>query len=160
MTDKKFYDTREFRKLKREWDAKAAASGFYDIEGGVQGHLLKGPTSTVSLKSLANKQKQEHGLKGDRVSREFDDVADSENADLAFSTGSKARYYHHAALLAVQAFREGVLDDHLCFAWQLHALGEGERVIADLIERPRSQIRKYIAQLRTNIKIRIDNEHR
>jgi hypothetical protein len=160
MTDKKFHERRDFRKLQKEWYAKAADDGFYDIEGGVEGHLLKGPTSTVSLRSLANKRGADHGLKSDRAPREFDEVADSTNEDLLFNTGAKARYYHQAALITAQAFREGSIEDVVCYAWQMHSEGDGERVIADTLELPRSLIRKYIAQLRTNIHIRIDNEHR
>lgn len=159
MTDGKYYEGRAFRKLQKEWYAKAAES-FYDIEGGVEGHLLKGPTSTVTLRSLANKADAYHGLKGDRAPREFDEVADSENDDLQFNTGAKARYFHYAALLAAQAFREGVLSEAECYTWQLHAEGMGERVIAELTELPRSQIRKHLAYLKFNIQIRIDNEHR
>ena len=158
--DKKFYESREFRKLNKEWGAKLADSGFYDIEGGVDGHLLKGPASTVSLRSLANKSTSAQGLKADRAPREFDDVADTENADIQFNTGAKARYYHQAALIAAQAFREGTLPDAVCYIWQLHALGEGERSIALDLDIPRSQIRKHIAHLRANIDVRIDNEHR
>jgi hypothetical protein len=160
MTDKKYYEGRDFRKLQKEWYKKAESTGFYDIEGGVEGHLLKGKSSTVSLKSLANKAGVDHGLKGDKAPREFDDVADGENADLQFNTGAKARYYHHAALLTCQAFREGELPDAVCYAWQLHAEGWGERPIASELELPRSLIRKHIAQLRHNIHLRIDNEHR
>lgn len=158
--DKKYYEGRAFRKLQREWYDKLGTQGFYDIEGGVEGHLLKGKSSTVSLKSLANKRGVDHGLKGDKAPREFDDVADGENADIQFSTGSKARYYHHGSLIACQAFREGMLPDEVCYAWQLHAEGWGERPIAEALDLPRSLIRKHIAQLRFNIHLRIDNEHR
>jgi len=160
VTEKRFFEGRDFRKLQEEWYGKAADSGFEDIEGGVDGHLLRGPTSTVSLRSLANKASVDHGLKGDRAPREFDEVAGSDNADLQFNTGAKARYYHHAALLAAQAFREGALPDVVCYAWQLHSQGESERDIAEDLEVPRSQIRKYLAHLRANIHLRIDNEHR
>jgi hypothetical protein len=152
MTDN---SSRAFRKLQKEWYAKLEADGFYDIEGGVDGHLLKGPTSTISLKSFANKQAIEQGLKNDRAPREFDDVADMLNAELMFATGGKARYYHHAALLACQAISEGVIPDEVCFTWQLHALGEGERAIASLLEVSRAQIRKHIAYLKFNIKHRL-----
>lgn len=157
MSSKKYHQTADFRKLQKEWYAKAEESGFYDIEGGVDGHLLKGPTSTISLRSLANKREAERGLKGDRAPREFDDVADSLNDDLQFATGGKARYYHHAALLATQAFSEGVIPDEVCYAWQMHAQGDGERTIAELLEIPRSQVRKHIAYLRHNIFLRLDN---
>jgi hypothetical protein len=160
VSEKKYHESREFRKLQKEWYGKAAESGYYDIEGGVDGHLLKGPTSTVSLRSLANKRGADHGLKGDRAPREFDEVADACNDDIAFNTGAKARYYHHAALIAAQAFREGSLPDVVCYAWQMHAVGDGERLISADLEIPRSQVRKYLAQLRTNIHLRIDNEHR
>jgi biotin operon repressor len=147
--------TREFRKLQAEWYQKLKDDGFYDIEGGVDGHLLKGPTSTISLRSFANKTAIEQGLKNDRAPREFDDVADALNDELMFATGGKARYYHHASLLACQAISEGLIPDEVCYAWQLHSLGEGERVIADLLEVSRAQIRKHIAYLRHNIHLRL-----
>jgi hypothetical protein len=155
--DKKFYQGKAFRKLQEEWYIKADESGFYDIEGGVDGHLLKGPTSTISLRSLANKRVIEGGLKGDRAPREFDDVADRANVDLAFATGAKARYFHHAGQLAVQAVAEGLIPDEVCWTWQMHAAGDGERTISDLLEIPRSKVRKHIAYLRHNIFLRLDN---
>lgn len=158
--DSKYYEGRKFRKLQKEWYAKAAGTGFYDIEGGVEGHLLKGKSGSVSLRSLANKSQADHGLKGDKAPREFADVADSTNADLLFQGGSKARYYHYAQLISAQAFREGLLPDTVCYVWQMHAEGIGERTIATDLELPRSRIRKDLAQLRKNIKLRIDNEHR
>lgn len=157
MTNK-FTSSRAFRKLQREWYAKLEADGFYDIEGGVEGHLLKGPTSTISLLSFANKRSIEQGLKRDNAHRTFDSVADSLNEELQFATGGKARYYHHATLLACQAISEGVIPDEVCYAWQLHALGNGERVISSLLEVSRSQIRKHIAYLKYNIEIRIAAE--
>lgn len=160
MTEKRYFEGRDFRKLQKEWYKKAEDSGFYDIEGGVDGHLLKGATSTVSLHSLANKHSSEQGLKGDRAPRQFDEVADGMNDVLQFNTGAKARYFHHAAMIAAQAFREGELSDEVCYAWQLHSLGEGERTIADVLGVTRGQIRKHIALLRINIELRIDNEHR
>jgi len=147
--------TKKFRELQAVWYEKLKDDGFYDIEGGVDGHLLKGPTSTISLRSFANKTAIEQGLKNDRAPREFDDVADMLNEDLQFATGGKARYYHHAALLACQAISEGVIPDEVCYAWQLHALGEGERAIADLLEVSRAQVRKHIAYLRHNIHLRL-----
>jgi hypothetical protein len=158
MSNNKFNSSAKFRKLQREWYAKLADDGFYDIEGGVEGHLLKGPTSTISLRSFANKQAIEQGLKNDRAPREFDDVADMLNDELRFATGGKARYYHHAASLACQAISEGVVSDEVCYAWQLHALGEGERAIATALEVSRAQIRKHIAYLRHNINIRLAAE--
>jgi hypothetical protein len=160
MTDKPWYMKRDVRKLQKEWYAKLKDEGFYDIEGGVEGHLLKGPTNTVTLRSLANKGAIDHGLKNDRAPREFDDVADDENELINYAEGGKARYFHHAMLVAAQAMEEGRLSDECCYAWALHATGEGERVIADLLEVPRSQIRKHIKVLRENITIRLDNEYR
>ena len=149
---------REFRKLQKAWYKKLEEDGFYDIEGGVEGHLLKGPTSTISLRSFANKTAIEQGLKNDRAPREFDDVADAVIDELQFATGGKARYYHHAALLACQAISEGTIPDEVCYAWQLHALGEGERAIATLLEVSRAQIRKHLAYLKHNIEIRLAAE--
>jgi hypothetical protein len=161
MGEKKpWYKKRDFRKLQKEWYGKLEEQGFYDIEGGVEGHLLKGPTSSVTLRSLANKCDADHGLKNDRAPREFDDVADAEDEQLNFMEGGKARYYHHAMLIAVQAISEGRISDERCYAWTLHANGDGERVIAELLEVPRSQIRKHIKVLRENVLLRLDNEYR
>jgi len=156
---KPWYKSKEVRKLQREWYAKLKDEGFYDVEGGVEGHLLKGPTSTVSLRSLANKSSVDHGLKNDRAPREFDEVADSEDDSLNFLEGGKARYYHHAALIACQAIREGRLSEERCWAWLLHSQGEGERTIGDILDIPRSRVRKHVAVLRDNITIRLDNEY-
>ena len=156
MSSNKFNNSKAFRKLQKEWYAKLEDGGFYDIEGGVEGHLLKGPTSTISLRSFANKQAIEQGLKNDRAPREFDDVADALNDELMFATGGKARYFHHAGLLAVQAISEGVIPDETCYAWQMHSEGLGERTISDLLEIPRSKVRKHIAYLRHNIFLRLD----
>lgn len=154
-----WYKDRELRKLQREWYSKLKEDGFYDIEGGVEGHLLKGPTSTVTLRSLANKTSVEGGLKNDYAPREFDEVADSEDSAINFLEGGKARYYHHASLVAIQAIRECRLSDERCWAWLLHAQGEGERTIADTLDLPRSRVRKHVAALRDNIAIRLDNEY-
>ena len=158
MSEKKFHETREFRKLQRAWYKKLEETEFYDIEGGVEGHLLKGPSSTISLRSLANRK--EGGLKNDHAHRTFDDVADSECGTLDYPSSAKGRYYHHSQLLAVQAIREGVLCDEACFTWWLHSQGEGERSIVNLLEISRGRIRKYLEHLRHNIFTRIDNDHR
>lgn len=160
MTDRPWYKDRAFRKQQKDWYAKLKDEGFYDIEGGVEGHLLKGPTSTVTLRSLANKGDIEGGLKNDRAPREFDEVADDDDELINFMDGGKARYFHHAMLIAVQALREGRINDERCYAWTMHANGDGERVIADMLDVPRSQIRKHIKVLRDNIMLRLDNEYR
>lgn len=151
------HETKDFLKLQKEWYSKLSEEGFYDIEGGVEGHLLRGPNSSVSLRALANKKSSEQGLKQDFAPREFDEVADESNVDLLYTSGAKARYFHHAALLAAQAVAEGWLCDDTCWTWQLHAEGDGERVISDLLEIPRSKVRKYLAHLRYNIFDRLDN---
>lgn len=154
MTDRKYYEGRAFRKLQKEWYNKATASGFKDIEGGVDGHLLQGQADSVTLQSLSNK----YGLKQDRAFREFDEVAGALDELLTYPTGGKARYYHQAALLGCQALREGLAED-LCFSWVLHAAGLGERTISRYIEVPRCRVRKHLAQLRINLRERLDNEH-
>jgi len=156
---KPWYKEKAVRALQKEWYAKLKDEGFYDIEGGVEGHLLKGSASTISLRSLANKSSARQGLKNDRAPREFDEVADDEAEALNYLDGGKARYFHHADLIACQAIREGRLSDERCFAWVLHAQGDGERVIADLLGTSRAQIRKHIAVLRENITTRLDNEY-
>lgn len=154
-----WHESRALRKLQREWYAKLEDEGFYDIEGGVEGHLLKGPTSSVSLQGLANKKADDHGLKHDRAPRDFDDVADSANEDLDYANGAKARYFHMAALISAQAFREGY-SAQMCYAWTLHAQGHGERQVAEMLDTSRAQIRKHIKTLRDNILPRVDSHHR
>lgn len=157
---KPWYKSKEVRKLQKEWYAKLKDEGFYDIEGGVEGHLLKGTTSTVSLRSLANKQNAEQGLKNDRAPREFDDVADADDDTLNFLEGGKARYYHHAEMIASQAIRERALSDERCWVWLFHAQGDGERTIAEALGLSRAKVRKHIQVLRKNITIRLDNEYK
>ena len=135
-----------------EYKRKLAESEFYDIEGGVEGHLLKG-ASRSSLTALANQT-----LSNDRTIRDFDTVADSEHPDLGFFEGHKARYYHHAELLALQAIRECRLPDEKCLVWLLHAQGLGERIIGKLMGVPRSRTRKYLAHFRQNMVGRLDKE--
>ncbi len=160
MKDKKpWYKSKEVRKLQKEWYSKLKDEGFYDIEGGVEGHLLKGPTSTVTLYSLANKPNVYGGLKHDRAPRQFDEVADDEDESINFAVGGKARYFHHAAMIACQAIRERRIPDERCWAWTFHSQGDGERMIADLLEIPRSRVRKHLSVLRENISIRLDNEY-
>lgn len=160
MTDKKWYQDKELRALQKQWYAKLEDDGFFDIEGGVEGHLLKGPASRVSLRSLANKQANtgQH-LKNDRAPRDFDEVADDENELINYAEGGKARYYHHAQLLVAQAFREGRIMAERCWCWAIHAQGDGERVISDLTGAPRSRIRKHLKVLRDNVLERIDNDY-
>lgn len=157
---KPWYKDKALRAQQKEWYAKLKDEGFYDIEGGVEGHLLKGSASTVSLRSLANKQSADQGLKNDRAPREFDEVADDENELINYSEGGKARYYHHAELIVAQAYREGRISEERCWTWALHAQGDGERVISELLDIPRSRIRKHLRVLRDNITIRLDNEYR
>jgi len=167
MAEKKpWYNDKGLRKLQREWYARLKDDGFFDIEGGVEGHLLQGGPSSVSLLSFANTSKSYGGLKQPRGGglrgrfyREFSEVAADEEDLLNFSEGGKARYFHHASLLAAQAIREGRLPAELCYAWAFHSLGEGERVIADMLEVSRAKIRKHLAVLRKNILRRLDNEY-
>ena len=160
MAKRPWHKTREVLKLQKQWYKKLKDEGFKDVEGGVEGHLMSGAATTVSLDYWANLSNQQQGIKGDKVFRRFDAVADDEVDAINYSEGGKARYYHHASLIAAQAFREGRISPERCYAWLFHSQGDGERVIADHLEVSRAKIRKHIAVLRENIHIRLDNEYR
>lgn len=138
----------------RAWgyNEKLAESGFDDIEGGVEGPMLKGPTPSMSL-GAATMQ-----LKNDYAPREFDDVADDEAELIDFNEGGKARYYHHAELVAAQAIREGKIGWFRCYVWALHAQGLGQRAIAELLGVSRNLVRPHMGVFRKNILERLDNE--
>jgi hypothetical protein len=144
----------------REWgyEEKLAESGFEDLEGSIDGPFFaKGPSS-ISLDSLANRSKDDHGIKDGSVFRDFAEVADADDPALSFPSALKARYYHFAELIVCQALREGSLDHDTCFTWALHAQAQGERTISKLLNIPRSRVRKYLKVFRKNIIERLDME--
>jgi hypothetical protein len=144
----------------REWNynEKLRESGLRDIEGGVDGHLLQGERPTISLFSLANRATADGGLNEGNVLRTFAEVADADDPRLLFSRSSRARYYHHAELIATQAFREGQLDADTCYTWWLHAIGLSERDICETLEVSRERVHRYVQTLVQNIEYRLDIE--
>ena len=160
--ERKFYQTRDFRKLQQEWYEKLGDTGFDDIEGGGEGHLLRGPTSTVSLSALANRGGVDQGLRDrtKRVRRRFDDIADSENELFDFHGGNKARYFHMAGLVASQQVARSRLPAEVLYTMILHARGMGSRAIAEILEQKRSKIRSNLEKIRDIILLALDSEHR
>lgn len=141
-----------------EYRQRLEESGFDDIEPAENQELLKGP-STINLFSFAQKAHRHQGL-GNKIphNRQFDEVAGDQPELQALSHSVKVRYYSHAEEIAVQAIREGYFGHEVCFTWWLHSQGKGERVICDLLDMPRSRVRKHLKLLRHNIIFRLDNE--
>ena len=150
----KWHNAKEVKRLQKEWNQKLKELGFEDIEGGVEGHLLSGPKST-KLEALSSIF---HVDKKDAQYSPPDDYIDADEELVEFSQGEKARYYHHAQMLAAQAFREG-LPAQLCYIWALSSQGLGERQVAELMGIKRGAVRKYTGLLRRNARLRLDNLH-
>ena len=119
-----WHQKRDVVKLRKEWYAKLKDDGFYDCEGGVEGHLLLGPTP--SRRFYVIKQEMD-GLRSKKT--DVHHVLGLEDELVNFMDSSKANYHHWASLIVAQAFRtrEPVED---CWIWMLHTQGVGEQGIA------------------------------
>lgn len=148
MSEKKWYQTKEMWDLQRAWYEKLKDEGFYDVEGGVEGHYLKGATPSMRLGFLKSEL--------DRAPwRKVDEVIDDSHEIVDYVNSSKARYYHFAQLITSQAFRD-LEDPEMCLVWAFHAQGQGERAIAAALSIPRNRIRKYIRVLQRSIEPALD----
>lgn len=149
----------DFRSLQKEWYKKLADSGFEDIEGGVEGHLLKQKTPTLQLGSALvelqgdDKRVLIGGNKKDPKSHErWLDAAIREYYDKG-----KTEYYDKAQELAtmVLQLRHPCLE--LKYAWSMHSDGYGEEVIADELEVSRSKIRRYLYAMKEKLRGMLDS---
>ncbi len=152
---------RDFNKLQKEWYAKLKDDGFEDIEGGTEGHLLRGPTPSFRLGAVANalggrlsRTKRMAGRPGGSKEDNPDHWLDHITAE-TFDRG-KSTYYSIAQKLATMSYLTK-LPTELKFAWSLHSDGEGEEVIAQELYIPRSRARRYLKRLRETIHVMIDN---
>jgi len=141
---RKWYHNRDIVKLKKEWYAKLEAEGFYDIEGGVEGHLLRGPTPSRRFYVIKEQ------LKNYRSKTDVDQILSAEDELVNYMDGHKANYYNKAQLLVAQGFRWKEPAE-ACFTWMLHAKGVGERSISEQLGFSRSRVRKYIKVLQRSI---------
>lgn len=152
---------KDFRALQKEWYQKLADTGFNDIEGGTEGHLLRGPTPSFRLgaaiagiggrlsraKRLAGKP---GGAKRDNSDHWLDHFT------MNHSDRGKSTYYDAAQLLATLVYHTK-LPAELKYTWSLHSDGEGEEVIAKEIDIPRSRARRYLERLKKTIQVMVDN---
>lgn len=147
--DSRWYERRAVEEQQREWYSKLKKDGFKDCEGGVEGHLLTGPTPSKRLGAAKMRMPEVQPW------REFDEVADESHATIDYQNASKARYYHYAQLIAAQAFRS-LEDPEMCLVWALHSQGEGERSICEDLRITRGKIRKHLKVLRDSILPKLD----
>ncbi len=158
--ERKYYQTREFKKLQREWYQKLEDTGFYDVEGGVEGHLLRGSTSTSALSAVKRRVVRDRGRGFSQAAgRSFHEVVEAENELLDFYVGNKARYFHIASVLASQQVAKGLLPARVLYTMILHARGMGSRSIAEILDEKRSRIRKDLEKIRDILLFALDSEH-
>lgn len=155
-----WYKEEGLRKLQKEWYAKLKEDGFRDIEGGVEGPLLQGPTPSVQLgaalsvmggrlaraKGMAGGKSDDGTPKSDR----WYDAAVREHFDRG-----KASYYNYAQHAATLSFHTRV-HPHAKYAWSMHSDGLGENVIASELGISRPSVRKYLVILREKIHFLLD----
>jgi len=156
----KWNRTKEFMALQKAAYQALRDSGFVDIEGGVDGHLLQQPTVTVSLSSAAKRL-------GGRLGRAKSVIGNSEEEDpkkhekwldqalIDKIDSGKEAYYEAAQILSTLVFRTKSINE-LKYSRSLHSDGYGENVIADELSIPRVRVRRYLAILKNKIKIFLD----
>ena len=142
---RKWYHDRDIVKEKKRWYKILEEEGFYDIEGGVEGHLLRGPTPSRRFYVIKAQLEPNFTRKVD-----VNQLLDAEHELVNFMDGHKANYYNKVQLLVAQSFRWKEPAD-ICFTWMLHSTGVGERSISEQLGFSRSRVRKYIKVLQRSI---------
>lgn len=126
MTDEKYYRSREFAKLQKEWYKKLEEDGFVDIEGGKDETAAKlaakGHVKSVGLNTLRSYFPH--------TSREvkLDDILNAEHHLVQYQDSHKARYYRAATHIVAEGFRQG-LEDKVLYVWQMCSEGLGSPTI-------------------------------
>jgi hypothetical protein len=157
-----WYNDPKLKAEQKKWYAKLKAEGFRDIEGGVEGHLLSGPTPSMQLgaalttmpgriaraKGAAGKGNRDAG--GTPKSDHWYDASVRDHCDKG-----KASYYHAAQRIACLAYHTRMTANKK-YTWSMHSDGWGEPVIKDELGIPRSRVRKYLAELRESITFLLD----
>jgi hypothetical protein len=150
---KRFYQTSEFKKLKREWDQKLKDDGFEDIEDDKVPWRLKGMAS-VSLAAL-NPANPRRSQDPDKLNERSEDI---DAAIVNFSESYRARYYYHAQKLASVAARRPGIRPLYVYSYQLHATGLSQREIAAELGTTRAKIRRILEAFSRQVKIAVDAE--
>jgi hypothetical protein len=141
---RRWYHNPDIVKEKKRWYKILEAEGFYDIEGGVEGHLLRGPTPSRRFYVIKDQ------LDGHRKKADVDQILSAEDELVNYMSGHKANYYLKAQLFAAQGFRLKELAE-ACFTWMMHSQGVGERTISNQLGFSRTRIRKHIKVLQNSI---------
>jgi hypothetical protein len=142
-----WYKERAFIREKKDWYAKLKAEGFYDIEGGVEGHLLVGPTPSRRFHVV--KEQVSPGAKVD-----VHQILSAEEDIVNFMDNAKGNYHSLVQLLVAQAFRmrEPVVS---CWIWLLHSHGVGERAICREMGYTPSVVARHVKTLKRSVNARL-----
>lgn len=156
-----WYNDPKLKAEQKKWYAKLAEEGFHDVEGGVEGHLLRGPTPSMQLGAALGQMtgrlaraKQMMGSKSGTGTPKSDHWYDEVVRDY-FDKG-KANYYSTAQRIAAISYVTKIIDMKK-FTWAMHSDGWGEPVIATELSIPRSRVRKYLEELRERMDFLLDN---
>lgn len=143
----KWNKTKEFKALQKAAYQELKETGFHDIEGGMEGHLLQQNNPTLQLGAaaaemqgrLSRAKSSMAAHKGGPKSHEHwyaQDVVDT------YDRG-KSSYYSAAQELATLLFCTNASRE-MKFACSMHSDGYGEIVIAEELETTRSFVRTQL----------------
>lgn len=148
----KYYETRDFKKLQREWAAKLKDSGFVDIEDGLEDAQFLAGAGQVKSEPLWT-AKQKVGVRG---MVEVHEALDAADPAINYQSGYTASYYRAATRVAATAIRRGTDPKRSC-VYVLLAEGVGDRTIQrEVLELEgyaltRYAIRKYARSFRKEV---------
>jgi hypothetical protein len=142
-----WYKDRAFVREKKAWYAKLKAEGFYDIEGGVEGHLLVGPTPSRRFHVV--KEQLKPGSKVD-----VHQILGAEEDVVNFMDNAKGNYHNLVQLLVAQAFRNREPSTE-CWTWMLHSHGVGERAICRETGYTPSVVARNVKTLKRSVNARL-----
>jgi hypothetical protein len=158
MSDK-FYKTRDFKKLQREWYDKLADDGFVDIEDGLDDAEFLAGAGNVKSEPLWSAK---HAM-GVGPAVEVHDALDGAHEAVAYQQGYVASYYRAATQVVTDAMRDGV-DPKTVYVWSRLAEGVGDRtIIMDALELEgwhltRYQVRKLANEFREIVLAQLDEQ--
>jgi hypothetical protein len=156
MSDK-FYKTKDFKKLQREWYGKLADEGFVDIEDGLEDAEFLAGAGNVKSEPLWS-AKQAMGV-GPAV--EVHDALDASHEAVDYQRGYVASYYRAATEVVAEAMRNGE-DPKRVFVWTHLAEGIGDRTIikaaleVEGYHLTRYEVRKLANEFKTIVISRLD----
>jgi len=157
--DEKFYKTKDFKKLQREWYGKLADEGFVDIEDGLEDAEFLAGAGQVKSEPLWSAKE----ALGASAAVEVHDALDACNPAVDFQSGYWASYYRMAMQVVSEAIRDGV-DPKTTFVWTYLAEGIGDRsIIRAALEvegwhLTRYEVRKLANQFKEKVISQLDAE--